>query len=349
MSWATPVAISTKTNITHFSVWYDRWSGINAGLIHVAYTDSTGSDTSYRSIDTESSDTLSSETTIFNGVSAVVAGSSISITRARGGNLFCKATIDAGAEGGFSRSTDVGANWGSRTNTEALATTDQWLLVPGFAADNQDIMCIFWDASADEISRYVHDDSANSWAETSIATSMVDQAASTNYPHFAVAVDLTNSQILLAAWSAIDASGADLLAWTITESAITALTNVVTDSTDDQGLCAFCIDTDNEDWYVIYAGLTDGSEIYATTLKLYYKKSTDDGSTWGSETALDSNTGLGSISGLFTCPREATNGQLPSVVYLTANDTILLGCEATVPTPGGGSGGAHILGGTVVR
>ena len=308
LTWSTPTTVSAEDSISQLSVWYDRWSNISAGLIHCAFTDTAdGDDTRYRSIDTENSDTLSTQTVIGAFTSAVAGGSAISITRARGGNLYCKVTIDAGAEGGFFGSTDVGANWSALTNSEALATTDQWILMPGWAADDDDIMMFFWDASADEISRVLYDQSGDSWAETSISTAMVDALASTTFPHFAAAVDITNSRNLLVAWSGVDLANADLRCWHITESAITEVTNVVLNSTDDQGLCAIGIDTDTQDWYVFYGGKSDGTETFSSTVgvvKPYYKVSTDDGATWGSETALTTgwfhNLGL-----LYTSPRVA--------------------------------------------
>lgn len=187
LTWGNPVIVFAGT-ATQLSIWYDRWSDIAAGLIHCAYAESATDDILYRTIDTESSDALSTQTVVFLGASTA-AGAMLSITRARGGNVYVKGCIDAGAEGGFFRLPNAnvpsGAWDAARTNTEALATQDMAILVPGFAADNQDIMCIFWDVSANEISRYVHDDSANSWAETSISTGMVEQVAATSFPHFA--------------------------------------------------------------------------------------------------------------------------------------------------------------------
>lgn len=285
LTWAFPVQIIAGT-ITQLSVWYDRWSGIAAGLIHLAYTDSADGDTKYRSVDTESSDTLGTQTVIFAGTSTA-SGGCLSITRTRGGNLLCHVVIDAGAEGGFFRSTDAGATWGSRTVNEAIATQDQAIMLPGWAADNQDGMMFFWDASANEISRYLYDDSANTWAETSIATSMADTVATTAFPHFAAAVDIANSRNILVAWSAVDTANADLRAFMVTESAITeSTTNVVLDSTDDQGFAAIGIDTSSGDWTVVYGGKSDGSETFNTSMNFYYKTSSDDGATWGSETLL---------------------------------------------------------------
>lgn len=303
-TWAAPVTVFTGS-ATNLSIWFDRWSGIAAGKIHCVYTDAGADDTLYRSIDTESADALGTQTVVFAG-STTAAGGALSITRARGGNLYCKTTIDAGAEGGFFRSTDAGANWTSRTDSEALATQDQWILMPGWAADNQDIMMFFWDASADEISRVLYDDSADTWAETSIATSMVDVPAATTpqYPHFAAAVDIANSQNLLVAWNAADLANADLLAWKVTESAITALTDVITNSTDDQGFAALGIDTDTGDLYVYYGGAADGAENFAASTSLRYSVSTDDGATWGAANVVLHRQ---NIHGLWMTPRFTTD------------------------------------------
>jgi len=217
--------------------------------------------------------------------------------------------IDAGAEGGFFRLPNAnvpnGAWDAARATVYEGATQDQVILVPGWAADNQDMMCFFWDASADEISRKVYDDSLDSWAETSIAGSMVDQASTTAFPHYAAAVDITNSRNLLVAWSAVDTANADLRCWHITEAAITEVTNVVLNSVDDQGLAAISIDEDTQAWFVFYAGKSDGSETFPTSLNVYYKVSTDGGSTWGSENILTSTDFTYSIRWLCTTPRTA--------------------------------------------
>ena len=229
-TWSRPTIIFAGT-ATAISVWYDRWSNIAAGLIHVVYTESATDDTLYRTINTESSDALSTQTVIFAGASTA-AGGHLSVTRAVGGNVYCKTVIDAGAEGGFYRLPNAnvpsGAWDAARTVDETIATTDQMILVPDFdAADNQDIMAIFWDASANEISRKLYDDSGNSWSETSIATSMTDVAATASFPHFNIAVDIANTQIILVAWSGVDTANADLRCWTIDSGTITEVTNVV--------------------------------------------------------------------------------------------------------------------------
>lgn len=326
LSWGAAVTVITLGTTTQLSVWYDRWSNISAGLIHVVACDTTADDVVYRSIDTESSDSLSTQTVVFAATTALTASGSLSICRARGGNLYCVYDVDGGAEHGFSRSTDVGATWGARTSPTEGAASDYYILVPGWAADNQDMMLFFWDASNDEISRKLYDDSGDSWAETSIATTMVELAQSTGYPQFAAAVDITNSRNLLVAWSAADLLNADLRCWHVTESAITEVTNVVANSTDDQGFCAIGIDTDTQDWYVFYCGASDGSETFNTAMKIYYKVSTDDGATWGSETEL-TNWGVASLNALICTPRFSSNF---AVQYQQATSYLIVNVEVPI-------------------
>jgi len=328
LTWNESVTVFAGSAVA-LSVWYDRWSDIAAGLIHCAYQESGSDDTLYRTINTESSDALSTETTIVVG-SSTLAGGQLSITRARGGNVYCRTCIDAGTEGGFFRLQNAnvpnGAWDAARTINEALATQDQMILVPGWAADNQDIMAFFWDASAEEISRQLHDDSANSWSETSIATSMTDDIATQGFPHFAAAVDISNSRNLLVAWSGIDTANADLRCWHVTESAITEVTNIIQNSTDDQGLCGIGINTVTSEWYVIYGGKSDGSETWPTAINLYYKVSKDNGTTWGAESLLSNS--VRTIKFLCTIPRLISQ---PIAIYFNDVAVDELCCSVALP------------------
>jgi hypothetical protein len=307
-SWTAPTLIYTGV-VTQMAVWYDRWSDISAGLIHCVYSDSANDDTYYRTIDTESSDALSTQTGINTAWTTVVlTGSHLSIARARGGNVYVKAIVDNGAEGNFYRLPNANVPNGAWDAARAIdvdaANTqagDMSILLPGFAADNQDMIEIFWDNSASEISRKLYDDSANSWSESSISTGMTLSAASVAFPNFAAAVDLTNSQIILIAWNGVDTANADLKCWTVTESAITAKTDVVTNGTDDQGLAAIGIATDTGYWHAFYVGASDGSETWNTAVNVYTKVSRDSGTSWDTETKISSEARRN--TGAFCAPR----------------------------------------------
>lgn len=308
LTWTQETIVFTGT-VSALAVWYDRWSAIAAGLIHCAYTDSATADTTYRTINTESSDALSTQTVIFAGASQATGGH-LSITRALGGNVYCKTVIDAGAEGGFFRLPNAnvpnGAWDAARTVDEAIATQDAMILMPGSAADNQDILAIFWDNSATEISRKIYDDSANSWAEASISTGFTKPAASTSFPPFAAFRYASGANIYVAAWNGTDTANADLKLWYVTESSITALTDVVLNSTDDQGLVGIGKSIEpappfgEDNIFVAYAGKSDGSETFGTTVNVYCKVSRDNGTTWGPENQL--TLGVADITWLAVCP-----------------------------------------------
>jgi hypothetical protein len=330
LTWSSPTIVFTGS-VTNLAVWYDRWSGFAAGKIYCAYVDSGIDDILFRTIDTEAADALGAQTTVFAGASTA-SGGALSITRARGGNLVVAGSIDAGAEDGAWESADGGATWaGAMADPSEAATQDQYLLLPGWNADNQDVMLIFWDASEDELSVKRYDDSANTWTETLIAASMVDQAATTAWPHMAAAVDIANSRNLLIAWSAVDAANADLRCWQITDAAITEVTNVVLNSTDDKGLAALAIDTLTGDLYVFYGGKSDGSETFPTALNIYYKVSKDAGTTWGPETILSAQ-GPYSIRFICTVPRfSSAFNRPPAVTWYRYNTLNLLEVNAPLP------------------
>lgn len=307
-NWGPAVLAATAGTTSQLAVWYDRWSNIAADYICFAFSDSGNDDIHFRTINTASSDALSTQTIIFGGTSTA-AGGHMSICRSVGGNTYVKGVIDAGAEGGFYRlpvaNFPNGAWDAARTADEAIATKDQMILLPDFdAADTQDIMAIFWDASADEISRKLYDDSGNSWAEASIATTMVELDTATAFANFAVAPDIANTRHVLVAWSATDAANADLRCWTVDAGAISEVTNVVLNSTDDQGLCAIGIDTATGYWHVFYAGASGGSETWNTAVNIYTKVSIDGGTTWGPETKMTAaTTDTATLRHLYTCPR----------------------------------------------
>jgi len=326
-TWAAPVTVFTGT-AAQLSVWFGPWSGLANGLIYCAYSESATDDVLFRTINTNSADALGTQTTIFAGLSTSISGC-LSITASRGGNLICSGCIDAGIESFAKKSTDSGASWGNIASPYE-ATTDFLILAPGFAADNQDIICIYWDADADEISRKIYDDSLDSWAETSIATGMVELPSGSGFPNFAIAVDLSGTRLILAAWSAVDLLNADLRCWFVSESAITETTTpVVSNSTDDQGLCAVSLDTTNGDIYVFYGGNTNGSSSFTTSLPINYKKTDDDGATWGSETNMTAVPHA--MPWMVTNPRMVyLSAELVAVFYNT-NGAQYLQCTSIMP------------------
>jgi len=295
LTWSDPVALK-NCNCVGLAVWYDRWTdptGVLGDLIHVAYTDSTSDDVFYRNIDTASSDALGTERTVFAGTSTANGGA-ISIARMRGGNLVICGSIDAGAEIYNKKSTDLFATSNVDINAAYEANADLCIVMPGWGADNQDAMMFYYDRSGTEVSVKYYDDSADSWSEASLATTIaIPDHTSATLGHMSATVDHTNSQNLIAFWTAVDAGNADLRVFKCTQSAQTETTsNVVLNSTDDQGMCGIAIVKNTrpglttDDWYVFFIGASDGVETYYNNVLFYYKKSSDGGVNWSSQTEV---------------------------------------------------------------
>jgi len=334
MTWSQATLAATAGTTTQLAVWYDRWSGIASDYILFAFTDSGNDDTFFRTINTASSDALSTQTVVYAGASTA-GGGHLSIVRSVGGNTYVKTIIDAGAEGDFYRlpvaNFPDGAWDLARTIDEGRATLDQIILLPDLtAADTQDIMAVFQDASVTETTRKLYDDSGNSWAEASINNAITELATSTAFANLATAVDLTNDLVVLVVWTNTDTLNADLKCYTVTNAAITAVTDVVLNSTDDQGLCAISIDAVSGWWYVFYCGKSDGSETWNTALKVYMKVSKDAGSNWGPET-LVSVGATATIRHLYTCPWLYTGQPVVAWVVDAQTDDLKFSVDHTAP------------------
>lgn len=282
ISWSGLTLVSNDPNV--LLAIYPDWEtpGDTGKKIHIAFVGSTADNVIYMNLDTFT-DTLSSPVTVVD-LTSTGTNPFITISKMRGGNLIIVFNIDGGTETGAYKSTDGGGTWGVISNPNEGAA-DSYLLFPGFAADNQDAILIFWDNSASEISRKTYSDSGDAWSETSISTGMTFIASTTCVPQFSALVDETNSRIILIAWTNRNTVNADLLTWWVTDSSITAKTDVVTNSGGGQQTCSLQYVNGTGNLYAFYGGKSDGSE--TTGLHhIYYKVSADLGVTWGSETVL---------------------------------------------------------------
>lgn len=277
-SWSGRTVIGLGTSFK-MCIWYDRWTPGNTGTkIHIIYQDYSFSNIFYRDLDTDG-DSLGTERTVFAGSTFETLNFSdamVSIVKARGGNLYVGFWGDNDGEFGFYRSENDGDTWTSRVQLADGNAVDQIILMPGDEVDSQDIWCIYWDVSADEISLKVHDDSGNSWSETLIATGMVDTAA---YFQMSASPRHSDNHVMLVAWSELDVATADLKVWDIGGSgSITTKADVVTDLAESAGVAVF-IDQQTNDIYVAY--MKGGT--WQDTVDVKYRKSTDGGATWGAE------------------------------------------------------------------
>lgn len=292
-TWAAPVLIDSTSAIA-LDVWFDKWTPGDSGtVLHIWWAESTTDDVHYRSLDT-SNDTLGTDEIVHAGTSFSAINRfnhAISGTKAVGGNLYVQFWGDNDGEHAFYRSVDDGDNWTARTDGADGSAVDEVLCLPdNDSADPEDIVMIYWDRSASELSIKKYDDSdgaTGTWSETSISGGMT---ASNDILQLSAVCRHSDGHIIVAAWSEVDSATADLRIWDITLATptITAKTNVVTDS-EDCVCVALHIDQNTDDLYCAYIGNEDGSETYqgATPngITVFYKKSDDGAATWGAQTA----------------------------------------------------------------
>jgi hypothetical protein len=296
-TWGSPVAVGIISTNLAYDVWYDRWTpGDSGNIIHIAFFDSSNDNVYYKSLDV-STDTISSETTVFDGSTALTdLGTHCSITKAVGGNLYIVFDLDAGAETGFYRSTDSGSSWTSRSNP--VEAQDDWaLLLPAAnTGDTEDCLAIYFDNDADSLTLKWYDDSGNTWTESSSIATVVEGGGSViRYP-FAASIRHSDGKLICAVVTERDTSTSDHRVFELDRTAgafaITELTAITTNIDDHYHVSVF-INQVNDDIYVAYSGKRDGSEtlIQTGTSEVYYTLSTDDGTTWSAgDTAYSEST-----------------------------------------------------------
>lgn len=345
-TWGAPVTIASVA-VSRVSVWYDQWtSGDSGSAIHIAYLNTTNHDAVYRNLDT-SSDTLATAVVVLNGASfssVATAAVEATITKTRGGNLIYVFDPDNGAEDAAFKAASP------YTSFSAIASPseggDWFTAYPGNYADNQDADMIYWDRDVNELSLKTYDDSGDSWSEAAIASSMADNAV--YFKQYAGVVRHSDGHLIVAAWNAVDVGTADCQTWDINGGAsITAKTNLVTNFDDCVGVCLL-LDQSNDDVFAFYMGKSDGSQTVGTSVGLYYKKSTDDLTTWGSETTLY-DTILANVEGIWCNPSQSGQDYLP-VSWAPATNSIfgfsgLMATSFYDNAAGGGGGFVGIIGG----
>lgn len=360
-SWGSEVSVSTRL-CSVMGIWFDKWTpGLTGTRIHIAYVDDTSHDVYFNYLDT-ASDTLGTEAAVFNGTS-VAAQSRVSIAKMRGGNLYLLYDIDGGDEAGLLRSVDNGANWTARTSPFEGATNDYASIFPGNETDTNDAWIIYEDR-INELSLKVHDDSADSNAETAIAA-VVDSLPSTTGQQFSGAVRHSDNHLIVVVFNAYDSATGDLKVFDIASAAsITEMTDVITDKDDCYNPCIL-IDQVTDDIYVGYLGQADGGETVGVSVTPHYQMSDDGGTTWSGETTYGETArnhigmlcDIGSPSSRFIpCFQDSANSDL----YVNFVNSVAVGAVGGSPPgnsgnapgrnrgnprPGGGGGGGQGGGG----
>ena len=285
-NWSkTVIEIGTTDNLV---CWFDQETpGDSGSIVHLFWLDDDDDEAKYVDIDINDG-SVGTIRTIASGLTMGLSNTQrIAITKTVGGNII--AAFSTSAEIECYKSDDNFATAGTDiADVFETGTERDWvLLFPINTADNNDACAIFWDRSADEISIKMYDDSGNSWTESSISGSMVDD---TSHINMDASVRHSDKHILLGAHSDDDTVGDDLKTWDITPDdisspTITAKTNIFTDQAES-AQCAVLINQQNDDVYVAY--LKGGT--WTSLTDVVFHKSTDGMGSWGGEQSYSETT-----------------------------------------------------------
>lgn len=255
----------------------------------------------------------------------------------RSGNIIVGYCDPNSAQSAAWKSTTAGVTFTAIANPFESNEGDIVLGACPNTGDGNDAAILFWDISADAISVKMYDDSANTWTETAIASSMIDTAGGAERDwkeHWSTNTRLSDGHTLLAAWNQIDNAAADIQAWDLTLDSIatptvTAKTNVVSNLAESGGIGLF-IDQVNEHVYATYC---KGGTWLATT-DVVYRKSTDGMATWSAETVYSTSAADDSRTVFAGAMGSATYGGTFAPMWLRGTDAYIGGGALTLaPVP----------------
>lgn len=330
--------------IAHYSIWYDRWSDINSDFIHVVCGNSAGvySYIRYNTLTDTVSSTIQIVDLPFGGFQSSFKG--LSITRAKSGNLgvflnFQDTFGGAPSNAFISRfytSSNTGSTWSQASTppfTSSLAANG--ILLPEFSSgDFQDMVMISQQQSNTSLLRLLYDNSANTWTTSSFGTASMNTTYNAGIPYTSAFPDYINSQSVIISWDTSNSitSNGKLQCFTITSSSITEKTPVITSSVGNIGLCGVSFNTLDNSWYAYYGGKSTGGE-NSSTFQVYYKRSTNQGTTWGVETPLTTdipsifNTQSFGLQELRVCP--IVNSDINPIAFMPNSTGGSFGVQTT--------------------
>jgi len=178
-SWAeqdasnNPVASS---NITNRGAYFDQETKGDSGtIIHIAWVQNTENEVHYAQFDT-ADDTWGTDRIIDSlTVAPTHTDSDVSVTKAKSGRVYVCASGDMdvyveGTDHSMVSSTDGFATAGTVETSPYSSDEEQVRLLPGAAADTDDICAVVMDTINLDLEFWKYDKSATSWSKTTVDT-----------------------------------------------------------------------------------------------------------------------------------------------------------------------------------
>ena len=293
VNWATTEIVAGT--VMTVSAWFDKETPGNTGtLVHIAWLDSVTDECTYVTVDVSDATVGTIRVVASPTVGAGAIENRVAVSRAVNDDVMIAFATT------FANETHTSDDLFATDNVTRAAlwdtTNSDWVLLYPADVDAGDFVAIYWDRSADEITVKIFDSSAGggsppvgTWSETTISGSMVDDA---QWMNMDASVRHSDKVILLAAHSAEDTSGDDLLTWAITVDTIpvgggdiVAKTNVFTNQAESAQVSVH-INQQNNDVRIAY--LKGGT--WFGLVDAVFHLSDDDLVTWETEEAYSEAT-----------------------------------------------------------
>ena len=314
-TWQITNAVDTvnTTDVVSYAIWWDGWTqpGTTTEFIHVATTDTGTDDIYYTRVNANTGTTSTTVVTTTQGATCSRGTSCyVSITKASDNTLYV-VTADGSDSWVDSCATNCTstANWSERTNAfyEGTFLEDHIpILTPVNGTNN--VMFIYWNpeaASTDNVLYNIYSATSSAWQWATNATQTIatnkDMTSSFSANFIGVSHSTTTGTTSLALIDdANDYTTADHDINFYTYSSTTgwvAQTDPITTASGGLTGVKVSFDEVSKTWYAIYTRRTTIGT--ATTGNIYYKTSTDNGTTWSAESSAVNDT-ADDINGLTT-------------------------------------------------
>jgi len=282
-TWGGEVDLSGDFNFGTVGVWYDQWTpGDTTGTkIYMVAGEPATDDVWFKTLDTNG-DTLSPTGTTWTTVAAGTSwnpriSSGASVTKNTDGNLF--ATCSSTAALDVYKSTNGGTNWSATTSGLDTNTDFNQILPVGLTGG--DVLLLNHDISGNYLRSNVYDEATDSWSGFTNRIAATENL--TYHGSFGAALNKLTGDVYVAVNNNPAVAGGDIKTARATSDGTTFTWNDTTDVYTDIGTAGLqatmAIDWHNGDVYCFYLRGTVGS-----AMDVYYKKSSDQGATWGNET-----------------------------------------------------------------
>lgn len=269
------------------SAWYEKDTAgfTSTGKIHVVFIASSANNgVYYFNIDVDT-DTISSITTVDTTTITFGGYKWLSVTQTNDGKVYIVAE-DTADETAVFVATSPYSSWSVITGHGHVATDTDRAYICQHPTNQDDILMISWDVSEEDLVYKVYDSSAGTWDESwsSIDTDAYDYSLSRN--PIGIALDKENEILYLSYVNKANqaASGNAVKVQAFNGTSWTPKTSVYTWSSGNNEACIsskISVDNLTGDVYCVYV-----RDIDTADQKVFYKKSTDGGANWGSETQI---------------------------------------------------------------